>query len=175
MPIVVLVVAIIALLVIVKSCIIVVKQQQAVIIESFGKYSRTLSPGLNFIIPMLDAPRPIITIRKGTTLDGRMYSQPFPSNVIVVRETVYDFPRQNVITKDNVSISINALLYFQIMDPKSAVYEIQNKDVRPQNPLKISCHYVSVDSTSTLHGHDDHEWPLQTALATSHSAQVQCA
>ena len=126
MPIVVLVVAIIALLVIVKSCIIVVKQQQAVIIESFGKYSRTLSPGLNFIIPMLDAPRPIITIRKGTTLDGRMYSQPFPSNVIDLRETVYDFPRQNVITKDNVTISINALLYFQIMDPKRAVYQIEN-------------------------------------------------
>ena len=43
-----------------------------------------------------------------------------------MREAVYDFPRQNVITKDNVSISINALLYFQIIDPKSAVYEIQN-------------------------------------------------
>lgn len=43
-----------------------------------------------------------------------------------MREAVYDFPRQNVITKDNVSISINALLYFQIVDPKSAVYEIQN-------------------------------------------------
>jgi regulator of protease activity HflC (stomatin/prohibitin superfamily) len=45
---------------------------------------------------------------------------------IDLREAVYDFPRQNVITKDNVSISINALLYFQIVDPKSAVYEIQN-------------------------------------------------
>ena len=43
-----------------------------------------------------------------------------------LRESVYDFPRQNVITKDNVSIGINALIYFQIVDPKSAVYEIQN-------------------------------------------------
>ena len=76
MPIVVLLVAIIALIIIVKSCIIVVKQQQAVIIESFGKYSRTLTPGLNFIVPLLDAPRPIITIRKGSTLDGRIYAQP---------------------------------------------------------------------------------------------------
>lgn len=126
MPIVVLVVAIIALLIIVKSCIIVVKQMQAVIIERFGKYSRTLSPGLNFIVPMLDAPRPIITIRKGATLDGRIYSQAMPSSVIDLRETVYDFPRQNVITKDNVTISINALLYFQIMDPKRAVYQIEN-------------------------------------------------
>ncbi len=126
MPIVVLVVAIIALLIIVKSCIIVVKQMQAVIIERFGKYSRTLSPGLNFIVPMLDAPRPIVTIQKGRTLDGRIYSQPYSTNVIDLRETVYDFPRQNVITKDNVTISINALLYFQIMDPKRAVYQIEN-------------------------------------------------
>jgi regulator of protease activity HflC (stomatin/prohibitin superfamily) len=43
-----------------------------------------------------------------------------------MREAVYDFPRQNVITRDNVSITINAIIYFQIIDPKSAVYEIQN-------------------------------------------------
>jgi regulator of protease activity HflC (stomatin/prohibitin superfamily) len=45
---------------------------------------------------------------------------------IDLRETVYDFPRQNVITADNVSIEINALLYFQITDPIKAVYEINN-------------------------------------------------
>ena len=47
-------------------------------------------------------------------------------NRIDLRETVYDFPRQNVITKDNVSININALLYFQVTDPYKAVYEISN-------------------------------------------------
>ena len=45
---------------------------------------------------------------------------------IDLREQIYDFPRQNVITKDNVSITINALIYFQIVDSKSAVYEIEN-------------------------------------------------
>jgi regulator of protease activity HflC (stomatin/prohibitin superfamily) len=45
---------------------------------------------------------------------------------IDLRETVYDFPRQNVITKDNVGTEINALLYFQIMDPNKALYEIEN-------------------------------------------------
>lgn len=45
---------------------------------------------------------------------------------IDLRETVYDFPRQNVITKDNVTITIDALLYFQITDPVKAVYEIEN-------------------------------------------------
>uniref|UniRef100_A0A2B4R8S9 Tail-specific protease n=1 Tax=Stylophora pistillata TaxID=50429 RepID=A0A2B4R8S9_STYPI len=45
---------------------------------------------------------------------------------IDLRETVYDFPSQNVITKDNVNVQINALLYFQVMDPVKAVYEIEN-------------------------------------------------
>ena len=43
-----------------------------------------------------------------------------------LRETVYDFPKQSVITKDNVTIEINALLYYQITDPKSAIYEVSN-------------------------------------------------
>ena len=48
------------------------------------------------------------------------------SNVIDLREQVYDFDRQNVITKDNIQMQINALLYFQIVDPFKAVYEINN-------------------------------------------------
>ena len=58
--------------------------------------------------------------------DGHSYSYYTQKTRIDMRECVYDFPRQNVITKDNVSIAINALIYFQIMDAKSAVYQIQN-------------------------------------------------
>ena len=122
----VIIIAIVALILVAKNCIFVVKQQQAVIIERLGKYSKTLTPGLNFILPIFDSPRPIITVQKVRTLDGRFYNQQMSSNIIDLRETVYDFPRQNVITKDNVTISINALLYFQIMDPKRAVYQIEN-------------------------------------------------
>ena len=55
-----------------------------------------------------------------------MYSVYSTVEKIDLRESVFDFPRQNVITKDNVTISINALLYFQVVEPKSAVYEIEN-------------------------------------------------
>ena len=48
------------------------------------------------------------------------------TNCIDLREQVYDFPKQNVITKDNIQMEINALLYFQIMDPFKAAYEINN-------------------------------------------------
>ena len=60
------------------------------------------------------------------TLDGRAYNQTVYSSRISLREAVYDFPRQNVITKDNVTISINALIFYQIIDAKKAVYNIEN-------------------------------------------------
>ena len=106
--------------------VIIVRQQEAVIIENLGKYSKTLQAGLNFIIPFIEAPRPMVKVSKQSTLDGRVYSVPTYSPRIDLRETVYDFPRQNVITKDNVTISINALLYFQIIDARKAIYSIEN-------------------------------------------------
>lgn len=105
---------------------IIVNQAEAVIIEYLGKYSRTLSAGLHFIIPFLETQRKMLKLVKRQGLDGRMYSTTVYAPRIDTRETVYDFPRQNVITKDNVTISINALLYFQITDPRRAVYSIEN-------------------------------------------------
>ncbi len=106
--------------------VVIVQQAEVVVIERLGKFDRILESGFNFIIPILEAPRAIDwkTTKKG--FDGASYSYIEKKTRIDLREAVYDFPRQNVITKDNVSISINALLYFQIMNPKSAVYEIQN-------------------------------------------------
>ena len=106
--------------------VIIVKQAEVVVVERLGKFDRILQSGFNLIIPILESPRAIDwkTTKKG--FDGTSYSINEKKDRIDLREAVYDFPRQNVITKDNVSISINALLYFQIVDPKSAVYEIQN-------------------------------------------------
>lgn len=113
-------------LVVIFSGMKIVKQQEAMIIESFGKYSQTLTPGLHWITPFVDQPRHILKMAKRTGLDGRYYTDLISSPVVDLRETVLDFPRQNVITKDNVTISINALLYFQIVDPKKALYQIEN-------------------------------------------------
>ena len=102
------------------------QQAEVVIIERLGKFDRVLQSGFNFIIPVIEAPRAIDWKVTQKGFDGSSYSVIQKRTKIDLREAVYDFPRQNVITKDNVSISINALLYFQIVDPKSAVYEIQN-------------------------------------------------
>jgi regulator of protease activity HflC (stomatin/prohibitin superfamily) len=73
------------------------------VIARHGRYQKTLNAGLHFIFPFLDMPR-----------------------AIALRETVYDFPRRSVTTKDDIPIIIDLLLYFQIVDAKSAVYEIAN-------------------------------------------------
>ena len=110
----------------VSKGVVIVQQAEVVIIERLGKFDRVLQSGFNFIIPVIEAPRAIDWKVTQKGFDGSSYSVIQKRTKIDLREAVYDFPRQNVITKDNVSISINALLYFQIVDPKSAVYEIQN-------------------------------------------------
>ena len=106
--------------------IIIVQQAEAVIVERLGRFQRELGAGLNFILPIFEAPRKIAWKTARKLPNGETFYYISDKNKIDLREAVYDFPRQNVITKDNVTISINALLYFQIVNPKSAVYEIQN-------------------------------------------------
>ncbi len=112
-----LIVLVVLAIVFVKMAIVIIPQSETQIIERLGKYYNTLSPGVNVIIPFIDRAKTIVTMARG----HYMYS-----NTIDLREQVYDFDKQNVITKDNIQMQINALLYFQIVDPFKAVYEINN-------------------------------------------------
>ena len=118
------------IVVIIWKGIVIVKEAQVVIIERFGKYQRTLRPGINWIIPIMDKPHLMEWRQSREYMDvgGRTRSVPYIElrDTIDMRETVYDFPRQNVITRDNVGIEINALLYFQITDPEKAVYQVES-------------------------------------------------
>jgi regulator of protease activity HflC (stomatin/prohibitin superfamily) len=121
-------VVVIAILVIaiVSKGLIVVRQAEVVIIERLGRYFKTLDSGIHIIVPIFDKVRPIHWRYNKTDYRGQVIVAQKIENRIDLRESVYDFPRQNVITADNVSININALLYFQITDPYKAVYEIGN-------------------------------------------------
>ena len=113
-----LLVAIVVLaLIFVKMTIVIIPQSETKIIERLGKYYATLKPGINLILPFIDRAKDIVALKNGR------YTY---TNSIDLREQVYDFDRQNVITKDNIQMQINALLYFQIVDPFKAVYEINN-------------------------------------------------
>ena len=82
----------------------IVPQQSALIIERLGRYSRTLEGGFHIIVPFVDRVR--------ASIDQR--------------EQVVSFPPQPVITSDNLVVSIDTVIYYQVIDPKSAVYEIAN-------------------------------------------------
>ena len=104
-------------IVFVKMAVVIIPQSETRIIERLGKYYATLKPGVNIIIPFIDRAKVVVTQQRG---------QYFYSSAIDLREQVYDFDKQNVITKDNIQMQINALLYFQIVDPFKTVYEINN-------------------------------------------------
>ena len=119
-------VVVIFAIVVISAGVKVVPQSETRVIERLGRFHSVLSPGLNFIIPFIDKPKTIYTRRVEQGLGGRHVVRTVATTVIDLREQVYDFPSQQVITRDNVTTEINALLYFQITDPKKAVYEIDN-------------------------------------------------
>ena len=106
--------------------VIVVKQAETMIVERLGRYHKTLESGINIIIPIVDRARPIYWRYARETGGGRVQVNYVLTTRIDLRESVYDFPRQGVITRDNVTIEINALLYYQVVDPMKVVYEISN-------------------------------------------------
>ena len=99
----ILVIALFVLVTVAKS-VRTVPQQRMDVVERLGKYKRTLSPGLNILVPFIDAVR--------TKVD--------------MREQVVSFPPQPVITSDNLVVSIDTVLYFRVVDPVRATYEISN-------------------------------------------------
>ena len=123
----------------------IVSQSETMIVERLGKYNRTLNAGINVILPIIEKAKDTIARRQ----DGRLII----NSRIDMREQVYDFDKQSVITKDNVMTEINALLYFQIVDPMKAVYEIQNLPVAieklTQTTLRNVVGEMELDETLT--------------------------
>lgn len=93
----------VALVIILALSIRIVKQGTAVVVERLGKYHRTLGTGLRFVIPFVDRALPMITLK----------------------EQVADFKPQPVITKDNVTMQIDSVVFFQVVDPKLYSYGIE--------------------------------------------------
>lgn len=91
-------------IIVITKTVRIVPQAQACVVERLGRYSRTLGAGLHILVPFVDR----ITSR----LD--------------LREQVVSFQPQPVITEDNLVVSIDSVIYFQVTDPKAATYEIQN-------------------------------------------------
>lgn len=119
----IIVIAILVLIFIAKG-IVIVRQAEVMVVERLGRFNRILQSGIHIIIPIFERSRQMM-VRKVKEYRGEHFITQSSVERIDLRETVYDFPKQNVITKDNVTIEINALLYFQITEPSKAVYEVE--------------------------------------------------
>jgi regulator of protease activity HflC (stomatin/prohibitin superfamily) len=106
--------------------LVIVQQAETSVVERLGRFNRVLDSGINIIWPIVDQPRAVTWRYSTVDAQGRKVTTIRNTSRIDLREQVFDFPSQNVITRDNVNIEIDAVLYFQITDPKKVVYEIAN-------------------------------------------------
>jgi regulator of protease activity HflC (stomatin/prohibitin superfamily) len=121
------IILVIFLLIVLAKATYIVKQSEVIMIERLGKFHKILQSGIHFVVPFVDQPRKVFwTFIKEDPNRRHIYRYTELVERIDLREAVYDFPKQNVITKDNVTMEINALLYYQITDPMYAVYEVTN-------------------------------------------------
>ena len=152
-------------IILVSAGIKVVPQSETRVIERLGRFHSVLSPGINIIWPFIDKPKMIYT-RRVDTIGGRPIVRFTSTSAIDLREQVYDFPSQQVITKDNVTTEINALLYFQIVDPQKAVYEIDNLPNAIEKLTQTSLRNVigELELDETLTSRDTINSKLQTIL-----------
>ncbi|MEZ5976184.1 MAG: stomatin-like protein [Planctomycetota bacterium] len=134
-----------------------VQQANVMLIERFGRYSRTLQPGINIIWPIIDRPRGIEWREIVESVRGETIVNYVNRSVVDLREQVLDFPRQKVITRDNVVIEVNGLLYYQITDPKRAVYEIASLPVALEKLAQTTLRNIlgDLDLDSTLSSRDE--------------------
>jgi len=104
----------------------VVRQQENMVIERLGKYHHTLGPGLKMIIPFLEQARRIQKSELVSLPDGTSVERLTWVDRISLQQVILDFPKQDVITKDNLQITIDGLMMYQIIDPQRAVYVAEN-------------------------------------------------
>ena len=110
----VLIVLIVVILVILARCVRVVQQSKAYVIERLGAFHTVWSVGLHFKVPFIDR-----VLR-----------------VVSLKEQVADFPPQPVITKDNVTMQIDTVLYYQITDPKLFAYGVELSLIHISEPTR---------------------------------------
>lgn len=104
----------------------IVPQNQVMVIERLGKFNRLAESGVNILIPLIDRPRNLTFRVLEEDPMGNRHLVTRSTTFIDLREQVLDFPRQSVITSDNVAMEINALLYYRVKEPYKAVYEVAN-------------------------------------------------
>lgn len=146
---------------------VLVQQAETLIVERLGKFDRLLQPGLHFMIPFIEQKRSVSwTFTQYSAAHNNYITYVKTFSRIDLREAVYEFPKQNVITKDNVMMEINALLYYQITDVKAAIYEVSNLPEAIEKITQTTLRNVigSLDLDETLISRDQINQKLRIIL-----------
>jgi regulator of protease activity HflC (stomatin/prohibitin superfamily) len=104
----------------------IVGQAEVMVIERLGRFHRIARSGFNVLIPFIEQPRSIDVRFMTSDIGGNKRLIASTTNRIDLREQVLSFPSQPVITKDNVTIDIDAVIYYRVADPQKATYAVQN-------------------------------------------------
>jgi regulator of protease activity HflC (stomatin/prohibitin superfamily) len=104
----------------------IVGQAEVIVVERLGRFNRLARSGFNILVPFLERPRTIDVRYFEGDVTGLKKIVASTTSRIDLREQVLNFPSQPVITKDNVTIDIDAVLYYRIADPQKATYSVQN-------------------------------------------------
>src|SRR5687768_4588081 len=104
----------------------IVGQAEVMVVERLGRFHRVARSGLNILLPFVEVPRTIDVRYFDTDVSGIKRVTAGHTSRIDLREQVLNFPSQPVITKDNVTIDIDAVIYYRVADPQKATYSVQN-------------------------------------------------
>src|ERR1035437_1422494 len=104
----------------------IIGQAEVMVIERLGRFHRVARSGFNILIPFIEQPRSIDVRYLASDASGQKRLMASTTNRIDLREQVLNFPSQPVITKDNVTIDIDAVIYYRVADPQKATYAVQN-------------------------------------------------
>jgi regulator of protease activity HflC (stomatin/prohibitin superfamily) len=104
----------------------IIGQAEVIVVERLGRFNRVARSGLNILVPFIERPRHLDVRYSETDVSGMRRITSSSASRIDLREQVLNFPSQPVITKDNVTIDIDAVLYYRIADPQKATYSVQN-------------------------------------------------
>ena len=121
-----LIVAVVLVLILLGASVKIIGQAEVMVVERLGRFDRIARSGLNLLIPFIERPRSIDVRYLESAPNGAQKLIQSATTRIDLREQVLNFPSQPVITKDNATIAIDAVLYYRIADPQKATYAIQN-------------------------------------------------
>jgi regulator of protease activity HflC (stomatin/prohibitin superfamily) len=122
----ILAIIVVALAALARASFKVIGQAEVMVIERLGRFHRVARSGLNILIPYVERPKSIDVRYFEIAVGGVKKITAGSTNRIDLREQVLNFPSQPVITKDNVTIDIDAVLYYRVADPQKATYAVQN-------------------------------------------------